>query len=183
MEKKWVELFQGIAKSEIPFDGTGFILATHFDTQSNYTRIEIIAFKNVKNFVHSGDGITFYSDGFKIFLLYEPVTYRFRFMEPYLRDAKDSIPLRLKELHVMELPNHDRLFVSRQPYMSYGSFNIEKPDTGNFVYYFFDGPELENNLFHFTGKILIDDLKFPRTQVPQVTALIKENLDNFRSFA
>lgn len=179
MEKKWVELFQGMMNSEIPFDGSGYILATHFKDSSNYTIFEIIAFKNVKNFIGSEEGVTFYSDGYKIFFLYEPVTYRLRFMEPYLRETGDSIPQRWKELYNMELPSHDRLFISKEPYMSYGSFTIGKPDSGNFVYYFFDYEETRKNMEHFLGKLLVEDLKIPRTVLPQIFEYMNKNLDEF----
>ncbi len=183
MEKRWVELFEGMVKSEIPFDGTGYILATHFRENSNYTTIEIIAFKNVKNFIQGEDDITFYSDGYKIFILYEPISYRFRFQEPFLRESHDSIPLRWKELHTVEMPNHDRVFVSREPYMSYGSFNVEKPDSGNFVFYFYHNEKTIQSMDHFLGKILTDDLKIPKSKVPEVLEHIHTNLENFQKFS
>ncbi len=181
MALKWTELFEGLQKDIIPFDGTGYILAAHFDPYSQYTRIETIAFKNLKKFEPNENGITFYSDGFKIYIMYEPATYQFRFQEPYLRQDGESIPLRFSELEKIELPNHAKVFISREPNMSFGSFNIERPSTGNFVYFFYDdngsaGP----NLNVFLTKVLQDDLRVPRTILTQILSVFNENLKKFQ---
>ena len=179
MEKKWVELFQGLMNDAIPFDGTGFIMLGQFDKRSDYTKIETIAFRNVKKFSMTDDGVTFYSDGYKIFLLYEPPTYRFRFQEPFLRSDGDNIPLRFNELHNIQLSNHARLYISKEPYMSFGTFNVARPESGNFVYYFYDNGHAEKNLQDFLGQVLRDDLRVPRSLLPQVFEPFLYNLQQF----
>lgn len=165
----------------IPFDGTGFIMMAHFDKRSEYTKIETVAFKNVKKFIMTDEGVTFYSDGYKIYILYEPPTYRFRFQEPFLRAEGDNIPLRFNELHTISLSNHARLYVSREPYMSYGTFNVDKPASGNFVYYFYDNGNAQKNLEEFLSRILKDDLRVPRSLHSQIITPFVENLKRFHT--
>ncbi len=183
MNEKWIELFEGLHKGKIPFDHTGFILVAKFDKNSNYTVIQLIAFKNVKNIDQSSDGVTFHSDGAKAFVVFEPVSYRFRYQEPYLRSDEFQIPLRWNELHVLEMPKHDKLLISKAPYMSRGSFTIENPEQGNFVYYFYDGPALTDNLHGFIDVVLRKDLKVPAVTAKEALEKIFENLQQFRAWA
>ena len=109
MALKWIDLFEGLMQEKIPFEENGYILKATFDHESsNYAVMELIAFKNVKNVAISESGVTFYSDGYKIFVAYEPVGYRFRYQEPYLRDGIYQFPARFNEVETIELPKHDK---------------------------------------------------------------------------
>lgn len=168
-------------KGIIPFDGTGFIMSSHFSNTSNYTIIEIIAFENIKQFIQENEGVIFYSDGYKIFFLYEPVNYRFRFQEPYLREQGDSIPLRWNELEILEMPNHDRLLITREPYSSMGTFYVSRPASGNFTYYFYDQDQnASETMGKVLSKVLNEELKTPRSKMPEVLKVFEKNLDFFR---
>jgi hypothetical protein len=180
---KWIELFEGLSQERIPFDGTGFVLNAQFGRDSNYTRLEIIGFKNIKNFIMSDTSVTFQSDGYKVFVVFEPVTYQKRFMEPFLRDGVEHIPLRWNELNMIELPRHDRLYVSKTPFLSFGSFTIERPEEGNFVFYFFENEEVQANINHFIGQVLKEDLKVPGTSVREIQGFVAENLKKFYEIA
>ncbi len=179
MEIKWIDLFTGLMKGEIPFDGTGYIITANFQPTSTYSIFEIIAFKNIKQFIQADEGVTFYSDGYKIFVLYEPVAYRFRFQEPYLREKTDAIPLRWNELEAFEMPNKDRIHVSKEPYASMGSFYIDRPSQGNLVYYFYERPDLRDNMDQFMTRLMNEELKVPRSKMKDITDLIHTNLDQF----
>ena len=181
MNNNVIGLFDGLMKSAIPMSAGGLIFNTRFHPRSNYAVFEIIAFKNVKNIIHTGDNVTFQSDGYKTFLLYEPKTYRTRYMEPYLRDDLEHIPLRFNELHILDLPNRDRILISREPYLSHGSFSVEKPDGGNFVYYFFEKNDMEKNIGQFMNKVLKDDFKVPSKIIGDVLKIFHENISQFRT--
>jgi hypothetical protein len=183
MAKKWIELFEGLMKGEIPFDGTGYILSTHFQQSSPYTVFEIIAFRNIKQFIQEDQGVTFYSDGYKVYLLYEPVTYRFRFQEPYLREKDDSIPMRWNELETFDLPSKDRVIVSKEPYASMGSFYISQPGKGNYVYYFYELENIQENLDFFLTKLMNEELKVPRSKMHEILELVHKNLEYFQLHA
>ena len=180
MSKKWIELFKGLSEDVITFDGTGYIVNAVFDTSSNYTRIEIIAFKNIKNFIGTDTGVTFHSDGFKAFIVYEPKTYQYKFQEPYLRDGKAQIPLRWSELEIITLQTKDRIFITKEPYMSFGSFTVEKPSSGDFVYYFYESSDVIGNLDNFISTILHKDLRVPKTALPEILGHLHSNLDSFK---
>lgn len=183
MSQNWIELFEGLTKGAIPFEQTGYILVANFDKGSNYAVIQLIAFKNVKNIVQSSDGVTFHSDGAKAFIVHEPVTYRFRFQEPYLRSDQYQVPLRWNEVHLIEMPKHDKIFISKVPFMSHGSFTIENPEEGNFVYYFFDNDRLKDNLDSFISTILRKDLKVPVGPAKEILEKVFENLEQFKVWA
>ena len=180
MSKKWIELFKGLYEEAIEFDGKGYIVNAMFDTNSNYTRLEIIAFKNVKNILPSDSGVTFQSDGYKIFLVYEPKTYQYKFQEPYLRSGKQHIPMRWNELDVITLATKDRVFITKEPYMSFGSFTVEKPGAGDFVYYFYETEAVMANLDNFISTILNKDLRIPSAALPEILGIIHRNLDVFQ---
>lgn len=181
MAKKWIELFEGLNQGAIPFDGEGYIVLANFDADSsNYTVIELIGFKNVKNIVRSGDTVTFQSDGHKVFIAYEPLNYMFKFQEPYLREGMHQFPHRFNECKIIELAKRDRIFVSEKPYMSFGSFNVEQPEEGNFVYYLYNFPTVDDHIMQFIDSILVEDLKISKTVMPQVNQYIKANLEEIR---
>lgn len=172
---KIIELFEGLSEGVIPFDGTGYILNTQFARDSNYTKIEIIAFKNVKNILPTGDGVIFQSDGYKTFLIYEPKTYQRRFLEPYLREDREKVPLRWNEVEVINLANHDRIILSKAPYLSYGSFTVDKPESGSFVYYIYQDDNVYEGIETFIGNILHKDLKVPKVSIPPILEVLKAN--------
>jgi hypothetical protein len=184
-QPRWIELFKGLSEGLIPFEEEGYIVLAKFDKNSTYTLIELISFKNVKNIQPTTTGVTFYSDGFKTYVIYEPSNYQYRFQEPYLRDGSAQAPLRFNETVIIDLPKRDRLLISKEPYTSHGSFNIERPDEGNFVYYIYGhDPKIgEENIFNFIGEILNKDLSVPRSYLPQVFTILKDNLAKFRHFS
>lgn len=182
--RKYVDLFTGLAEGLIPFEEEGYIIVAKFDKKSIYTLLELISFKNVKNIVPTTTGVTFHSDGFKTYIIYEPNNYQYRFQEPYLRQGNAQAPLRFNETVIIDLPKRDRLLISKEPYTSFGNFTVEKPDEGNFVYYIY-GPtpqEGEENIYTFIGTILNKDLGVPRTILPKVFEILKSNLQKFRRF-
>ncbi|MCS7204444.1 MAG: hypothetical protein NZ853_01975 [Leptospiraceae bacterium] len=185
MEKqKYVELFKGLTEGLIPFEEEGFIIVVKFDKKSMYTLMELISFKNVKNITPTTTGVTFHSDGFKTYIIYEPNNYQYRFQEPYLREKEAQAPLRFSETVIIDLPKRDRILISKEPYTSYGNFTIEHPEQGNFVYYIYgqDPKEGEKNINNFVGQILNKDLGVPRSILPKVFEILKSNISKFRHF-
>ncbi len=181
---RWIELFKGLNEGLIPFEEEGYIIVARFDKKSTYTLLELISFKNVKNIQPTTNGVTFHSDGFKTYLIYEPNNYQYRFQEPYLRDGFAQAPMRFNEAVIIDLPKRDRLIISKEPYTSYGSFTIERPEEGNFVYYIYgkEQKQGEENILNFIGEILNKDLSVPRSYLPQVFEILKSNLSKFRHF-
>lgn len=174
-----IELFKGLMEGKIPFGSGGYIINIRFSDDSDYTIFETIGFKNVKNIHQDQDSVTFQSDGYKIYFLFEPRSFTRKHMEPYLREDGNSIPLRWDELHNIETPKKDHIYISKKPYISFGSFNIEVPAQGRFVYYLYDNDNIDANACKFMSKILGKDFQLPSHTLEQILTPYKENLEYF----
>ncbi len=190
MKKKWIELFRGLQEGSIPFEEEGFIIVSRFDKKSMYSVFELISFKNVKNISPTASGVIFHSDGYKTYLIYEPNNYQYRFQEPYLRDGLAQAPMRFSETKIFELARRDRIIVSKEPYLSSGSFTIERPNEGNFVYYIYGTKkqhesqlEKEENVLEFFEKILVKDFSVPKSITTEVLKVLEENLSKYKKFS
>ena len=116
MAIRWIGLFQGLKRGDIDFGNGGLVVSARFHNQSNYSVFETVAFDNIKNIVYGGgESVTFQSDGYRVFLVYEPRSYPRSFQEPYLRDEGQEIPLRWNELEILELPNRNRISFRKSP--------------------------------------------------------------------
>lgn len=178
---RWIGLFQGLKRGDVDFGNGGLVISTRFHNESNYAIFETVAFDNVKNIVYGGgDAVTFQSDGYRVFMIYEPRSYPKSFQEPYLRDPGQAIPLRWNELDIIELPNRNRILISKEPYISYGSFTIEAPGEGNFAFYIFDNGALEKNAGEFVDRVLKEDFEVPTKTRTEVMERFASNLAIFR---
>ena len=180
---RWIGLFQGLQRGDVDFGNGGLVISTRFHNTSNYAIFETVAFDKIKNIVYGGgDTVTFQSDGYRIFMVYEPRTYPRSFQEPYLREPDQAIPLRWNELSIVELPNRNRILISKEPYISYGSFTIEQPVDGNFAFYIFDhgGDSMEQNATTFVDRVLKEDFEVPTKTRAAVLEKFQGNLHIFR---
>ena len=175
----YIDLFDGLMKGDVQNGAGGYIFGIHFAPHGAYAILQITGFENVKNILQSGEGVTFQSDGYQVFVVMEPKTYTHRYMEPYLREDGYRIPLRWNELETLELPNKSRILVCLKPYISYGSFTIDIPESGSFVDYFYGGEDVDKNLLDFIGQLLFKDFAVPRKNVRTVQASILRNLESF----
>jgi phosphomevalonate kinase len=117
------DLFEAYSNSELPSDN-GYIVSIFFDSNSNYTRFEIISYGNVKDIYTNDEGIIFQADGRKLFLLYEPISYAQKQIEPCYRDDRHKIPYRFKELDIFKTKRQDRVYLGKEPVDTYTSFTI-----------------------------------------------------------
>ena len=84
MATKALDLFQAYAEDKLPRDG-GYIVSSFFDQNSAYSKYEVVAYNGVKNIYLSEEGLTFQTDGNKLFVLVEPTNYPEKHVEPYVR--------------------------------------------------------------------------------------------------
>ena len=180
MHKKRVDLFKGLIDGSITPGKGGFILNTNLHTRSNYAIFEIIAIGTVNNILPYGDGVTFHGDGFKVYVIFEPKTYAHKFKEPYLREAGERVPLRWTGVRVLDLPKKDRILISEEPYISFGSFTVNIPGSGSFVDYFSESPETKKYMLDFFGNILYSDFSVPKENVRTCVEHISHNLNPIR---
>ena len=169
-----IDLFDGLSSGLVP-QGGGWIFVARFHKESNYAIFEIISYANVKRIEQSESGVEMFSRGLKAFVVYEPTNYPLRFMEPYLRDELEQIPLRWENLEVIEASSRDRVLVSKEPYMSLGSFVIETPRAGNFVYYVYE-EEGRNSIRNLLLEIFKKDYNLEYRAIERVLDLVDSNL-------
>ncbi|HNL68875.1 MAG TPA: hypothetical protein PKK76_10135, partial [Leptospiraceae bacterium] len=87
----------------------------------------------------------------------------------------EQIPLRWENLEVIEASSRDRVLVSKEPYMSLGSFVIETPRAGNFVYYVYE-EEGRNSIRNLLLEIFKKDYNLEYRAIERVLDLVDSNL-------
>ena len=181
MEAKALDLFQAYSESKMPKDG-GYIVSSFLSETSPYSIFEIIGYSSVKNIYLADNGLTFQSDGNKVFVLVEPVTYSKKYIEPFRRDSKEKIPHRFTELEIITARDQSKVMVSKEPIMSYGSFTIMRPTGLNFSFVFFSRPDVAESLKLFFEKTLNKEANIPRGDASTGAAAILKSLERFSIF-
>ena len=100
MQAKALELFKAYADGQLPSDG-GYIVSSFLDESSSYARYEVVAYNGVKAIYMTEEGLTFQTDGNKLYVLSEPASYAQKHLEPFRRVVKDQIPHRFSELEIL----------------------------------------------------------------------------------
>jgi hypothetical protein len=178
MAIKALELFDAYAKDQLPREG-GWIVSSFLDGNTSYGKYEVIAYSGVKGIYTTEDGLTFQSDGNKIFVLVEPPSYPKKQVEPFIRDSKEQIPHRFSELNIFKAKNQTRVMVSKQPIMTYTSFTVLKPQGINFAFIFFNLPDVYENINLFFQKTFNQEAGIPRAECKKAVDLVIEGLKKF----
>lgn len=153
MSEKVQDLYQAFHGNSLPKEG-GYIVSSFFDQTTSYSRYEIVSYSGVKNIFMAEEGLTFQSDGKKLYVLVEPPGYPKKHIEPIHRDKTEAIPHRYSELLVFTAKDQTKVMVSENPIMSYSSFTILKPTTVNFALVFYDRPDVVETMEFFFQKTL-----------------------------
>lgn len=162
MSAKAIDLFDAYAQDKLPKDG-GFIVSSFFDATSTYSIYEVVAYSGVKSIYATDDGLTFQTDGAKLYVLVEPASFPKKFIEPFRRDSKQRIPHRFSELEIYTAKNQTRVMVSSEPVMSYSSFTVLKPTGMNFALLFYNLPDVLDTVGVFFGKTLNKEAGVPQS--------------------
>jgi len=131
MATKALDLFQAFTQDKLPQEG-GFIVSSFFQEASAYSLYEVVAYNGVKALYLSPEGLTFQTDGNKLFILSEPMNYSRKHVEPFARDKRHQIPHRFSELEIFTARNQTRVMVSKEAVLTYSAFTILKPSGINF---------------------------------------------------
>lgn len=175
---KALELFKAYADSQLPSDG-GYIISSFLDENSSYARYEVVAYNGVKSIYVTEEGLTFQTDGNKLFVLAEPASYSEKHLEPFRRSAKDQIPQRFSELDILTTRNQTKVMVSKSPQMTYGSFTILKPSGINFSFIFYNHPDVFETIAKFFAATLNKEAGVPKTESEKASKLVIEGLKRF----
>lgn len=178
MHERVTELFTAYADSKLPNDG-GYILSSFLDETSAYARYEVVAYSGVKSIYFQEEGLTFQTDGNKLFVLCEPPSYSQKGQEPFRRSVKDQIPLRFSELEILTTRTQTKVMVSKQPLMTYGSFTVLKPSGINVAFLFYNHPEVFDTIAKFFATSLNKQAGVPKSDAVKASQLVIAGLKNF----
>ena len=175
MPAKAMDLFDAYQKSALPKDH-GFLVSSFFSHNTAYSRYEIVSYNNVKSIYPSEDGLTFQTDGKKLFILIEPSNYPHKGMEPYVRSSSDKIPLRFSELEMHSCKNQTRIYWAKEAVISYGAFTIARPAGINFSFCFYALPDMHQSLQLFFEKTFSKEAGMPMTDAKKVASEISKRI-------
>jgi hypothetical protein len=178
MPAKALELFKAYADSKLPSDG-GYIVSSFLDENSSYARYEVVAYNGVKSIYLTEEGLTFQTDGNKMFVLSEPASYSQKPLEPFRRPIKDQIPHRFSELEIITTRNQTKIMVSKSPQMTYGSFTILKPSGINFSFIFYNLPDVLETIATFFSATLNKEAAVPKAEAEKAAKLVVAGLKKF----
>jgi len=178
MAPKALDLFQAYSQDKLPREG-GYIVSSFFEGRTAYSIYEVVAYSGVKSIYLTEEGLTFQTDGNKLFVLVEPATYPQKFVEPFRRDTKHQIPQRFNELEIYTAKNQTKVMVSKEPIISYGSFTIMKPSGINFSLLFYANDEVMDTLGYFFTETLNREAGIPNSDARQAHKSILEGIKKF----
>lgn len=178
MQEKALDLFTAYAASKLPSDG-GYIVSSFLDENSAYSRYEVVAYNGVKSIYLTQEGLTFQTDGNKLFVLAEPPSYAQKHEEPFRRSAKDQIPLRFSEAEILTTKNQTKVMVSKNPLMTYGSFTILQPTGQNVAFLFYNLPDVFASIEKFFTAALNKEATVPKNEAAKAAKLVVEGLKKF----
>ncbi len=178
MDVKALDLFMAFKEGKLPKD-EGYIVSSFFSERSKYSIYEIVAYSGVKSIYATAEGITFQTDGNKLFILVEPATYAKKYEEPYLRDKNHQIPQRFSELEIFNSSNQTKVMVSKNPLVTYSSFTVLNPTGANFSLVFYNLPDVLDTLSTFFVQSLSKEAGVPKSDARKATVKIIDSVNNF----
>ncbi len=178
MQAKALDLFQAYSQNKLPREG-GYIVSSFFNEQSTYSKYEIVAYNGVKSLYLSEDGLTFQTDGNKLFVLVEPPNYPRKHVEPFRRDSREQIPHRFSELEILTAKNQTKIMISKDPIIAYSAFTIFKPKGIDFSFIFYNLPDVFDTIKLFFTKTLNREAHVPQNDAAKAAEAIIRGLKKF----
>lgn len=178
---KALDLFQAYNEGRLPQEG-GYIVSSFFKANTPYSIYEVVAYGGVKNIMSSSDGLTFQTDGCKLYVLVEPSMYAKKYIEPVSREKDSSIPFRFNELNIHIAKNQYKVMVPKEPIITYSSFTILHPRGINFALCFYNLPDVIDTIEYFFVETFHREAQVPRRDAVTASKLVSESLRNFNIF-
>lgn len=178
MAEKVLDLFQAYSQDKLPKEG-GYIVSSFFSDSSAYSIYEVVAYSGVKTIYLTEEGLTFQTDGNKLFVLVEPPTYPQKYVEPVSRSSKEQIPHRFNELEIYTAKNQTKVMVSKTPTITYSSFTILKPSGINFSLVFFQRQDTLKNLQFFFSQTLNKEAGVPSIDAKKAAKNVIAGVNRF----
>lgn len=157
---KAMDLFEAYSQNKLPMD-SGYIVSSFFREDSAYSLYEIISYSTVKDIYVSGDGLTFQTNGKKLFLLVEPANFPHKAVEPVFRANGFQAPLRFKEANIVSAKNQSTIMYSKKVQEAISAFTVVKPTGINFAFLFYPLPDVFKSVELFFEKTLNQEAVIP----------------------
>lgn len=178
MATKALDLFQAYSQNKLPREG-GYIVSSFLDENSAYSKYEIVAYNGVKSIYLAEEGLTFQTDGNKLFVLCEPPSYSEKHTEPFRRQSREQIPHRFTELEILVSRNQTKVMVSKDPILTYGAFTILRPTGINFSFIFYNLPDVLDTVKAFFETTLNKEANIPKEDAGKAASLVVTGLTRF----
>ena len=178
MAVKALDLFQAYGQNKLPKEG-GYIVSSFLNEGSAYSKFEIVGYAGAKSVFFSDEGLTFQTDGNKLFVVCEPAGYAQKGREPYRREAHQQVPLRFSELEVFSARNHVKVMVGRDPVYTYGSFTVGKPAGMDFSFFFYNLPDVIATIRSFFAATFSKEAGVPEDDASKAAILVEKGLKKF----
>jgi hypothetical protein len=175
MPVKAMDLFDAYQKSALPKE-EGFLVSSFFSSHTAYSRYEIVSYANVKSIYPNEDGLTFQTDGKKLYVLIEPSNYHQKGTEPYVRPGAEQIPHRFSELDFHTCKNQTKIYYGKNAVISYGSFTVMRPTGMNFAFLFYKLPDVFDSLQLFFEKSFNKEAGVPLADSKKVSAAVVDKV-------
>ncbi len=173
---KIIDLFEAYTSGELPRDG-GFIITELLDDSSRYARYEVISYGNVKDIYQIDEGIMFQADGRKLYLLFEPLNYSAKHVEPAYRDDSHRIPYRYKELEIFSTKRQEKVMIAKEPVETYSSFTIANETGLNTSYVVYKDESASRTLLGFFEQSLWKTLSNSRSDAKNACKILEDPLE------
>ena len=181
MSVKAMDLFEAYNNDKLPKD-QAYIVSSFINSNTGYSKYEVISYSGVKAIYPEGNGLTFQSSGKKMYILIEPPSYPKKATEPYLRDKTEQIPMRFKELDLHTSKNQTKIFVAKKPTESLSSFSVAKPEGHDVTFLFYELPDLYDTLEKFFEKAFNNDAGVPQSDAKKAAQMIINVVKNQMAF-
>lgn len=169
------DLFEAYSEGVLPTDG-GYIVTVFFDSNSNYTKFEVICYGNVKDIYPTDEGITFQADGRKIFGLFEPVSFARKTIEPCYRDDAHKIPYRFKEVETLVTKRQDKIYIGLEPVDTYTAFTVLNETGYNESYSVTKDEGSPTIIGNFLTQVLWKNVRVAKTDSTKAGDLLKSKI-------
>lgn len=173
---KILDLFEAYSSGELPREG-GFVITELLDDSSRYAIYEVISYGNVKSIYNIDEGIMFQADGRKLYVLFEPLNYSAKHVEPAYRDDSHRIPYRYKELEIFSTKRQEKLMIAKEPVETYTSFTIANETGLNTSYVVYKDESSSRTILGFFEQSLWKTLSITRSDARKACEIIAVPLE------
>ncbi len=153
MALKAMDLFEAYMQNQLPMD-EGYIVSSFFKPESTYSIYEIVSYSAVKDIYAAGNGITFQTNGKKMYVLVEPANYSQKAIEPYCRSQEFLVPFRFSEVEIITAKNQSKIMFNKEAQQAISAFTVLKPEGINFAFLFYSREDVFQSMELFFSKTL-----------------------------